>query len=375
MVSEDINDNIVAYNNRVAEARRKYEAEQRRIAEEVARRAAEEAERMAAEPQEWSGTGFALNKGYVVTNYHVIEDAKHITVTGVLGSFQTEYNAKVVATDVNNDIAIIKIEDNRFKGFGTIPYNINLQMAEVGDDIFVLGYPLTQTMGDEIKLTNGIISSRTGFQGDVSLYQMSAPVQPGNSGGPLFDYKGNVIGIVCAQHEGTENVGYAIKTSYLKKLAESSSLSNCFPKNNTVSSLSLSGKVKKLENFVFQIKCSNQTIGSSIINKDNNDRWVDYPTITNKLANDLTVVRVTLSSTYTSIEIRSRYSGYDWCNIDRNTYISANGEQKKLVQAVGINISPYVTYYYQKDITFTLYFPPIPFTTTQIDLIEPGGSV
>lgn len=224
-VIDDINDNIVNYNNRVAEARRKYEAAQM------------EAD---TEPQEWSGTGFALNNKYVVTNYHIVEDAKSINISGINGDFSTSYTASVVATDKVNDLAIIKINDGGFNGFGVLPYSINMKMAEVGDDIFVLGYPLTQTMGDEIKLTNGIISSRTGFQGDASLYQITAPLQPGNSGGPMFDSKGNVVGIVCAHHVGTENVGYAIKTSYLKNLAESSSLTNIFPTNNTVSTLPLS---------------------------------------------------------------------------------------------------------------------------------------
>ena len=208
--------------------------------------------------QEWSGTGFALNNGYVVTNFHVVEDAKSIKICGVNGDFDITYTASVVATDKVNDLAIIKVNDNKFSGFGSLPYSIDMQQAEVGEDVFVLGYPLTQTMGEEIKLTNGIISSRTGFQGDVSLYQMSAPIQPGNSGGPLFNSKGNVVGIVCAHHEGAENVGYAIKTSYLKNLAESTSLSNIFPTNNTVSKLQLSGQVKKLKNYVFLILCSNQ---------------------------------------------------------------------------------------------------------------------
>ena len=66
-------------------------------------------------------------------------------------------------------------------------------------------------MGDEVKLTNGIISSKTGFQGDVTTYQISVPLQAGNSGGPLFDSKGNVIGIVNAKHLGTENVSYVVK--------------------------------------------------------------------------------------------------------------------------------------------------------------------
>jgi S1-C subfamily serine protease len=75
-------------------------------------------------------------------------------------------------------------------------------------------------MGDEIKLTNGIISSKSGFQGDITAYQMTAPIQPGNSGGPMFDNKGNLIGIVNAKHMGAENASYAIKSSYLLTLID-----------------------------------------------------------------------------------------------------------------------------------------------------------
>lgn len=137
-----------------------------------------------SESAEWSGTGFALKNGYVVTNYHVIDGAKSITVQGVKGIFNTSYNATLVGSDKNNDLALLKISDSSFNGFGTIPYSISPSISEVGEDIFVLGYPLTSTMGDEIKLTTGVISSKTGFQGDVALYQISAPIQPGNSGGP-----------------------------------------------------------------------------------------------------------------------------------------------------------------------------------------------
>ena len=361
-VIDDINDNIVSYNNRAAEARRKYEAAQI------------EAE---TKPQEWSGTGFALNNGYVATNYHVVEDAKSINISGIGGDFSISYTASVIATDKVNDLAIIKISDGRFNGFGILPYAINMKMAEVGDDIFVLGYPLTQTMGDEIKLTNGIISSRTGFQGDASLYQMTAPLQPGNSGGPMFDSKGNVVGIVCAHHVGTENVGYAIKTSYLKNLAESSSLSNIFPSNNTVASLPLSGQVKKLKKYVYLIKCSSRSNGttrSTTTTTSGGDRTVYYPSVSRTDAKDLTITSISLTDSYTAIQIRSKFTNYAWCQIYADTYITANDRQYKLVRTEGINISPQVTYYNYKDITFTLYFPPIPSTTTQIDLIEPGTS-
>lgn len=205
---------------------------------------------------EWSGTGFALNNGYIITNYHVIEEATSIIVKGIKGNFSNTYNAEVVATDKYNDLALLKIIDSRFTGFGTIPYKVKTNISEVGEDVFVLGYPLTSTMGDEIKLTTGVISSKTGFQGDVSLYQISAPVQPGNSGGPLFDSKGNLIGIVNSKHTGAENVGYAIKASYLSNLVESSVSSSILPSNNTISSQPLTGKVKAVKNFVFMIECS-----------------------------------------------------------------------------------------------------------------------
>lgn len=209
-----------------------------------------------SKPSAWTGTGWAIGSGYLVTNYHVVEDAGSISIKGVKGNFSIGYSAQVVATDRVNDIAVLKINDSQFKGYGTVPYGISSRMADVGEDIFVLGYPLTQTMGEEIKLTNGIISSRTGFQGDVANYQMSAPIQPGNSGGPMFDSKGNVIGIVCAHHKGAENASYAIKTSYLKILIESAGLNIPFPGNNTISTLPLAEKVKRAKNFVFYIECS-----------------------------------------------------------------------------------------------------------------------
>lgn len=208
---------------------------------------AEESKMDEMQLKEWTGTGFALKNGYVVTNYHVIENAKSINIQGVNGDFAQQYDATIVATDKYNDLALLQITDNSFKGFGTIPYSVKTTVSEVGEDIFVLGYPLTSTMGDEIKLTTGIISSKTGFQGDVSLYQISAPIQPGNSGGPLFDYQGNLVGIVNAKHKGAENVGYAIKTSYLKNLIESSITTSILPNNNQTAGLPLTSKVKSLK--------------------------------------------------------------------------------------------------------------------------------
>ena len=204
----------------------------------------------------WSGTGFAIGEEYLITNHHVVEGATNITGTGINGNFDYDYEADVIAVDPNNDLALIQVSDYSFNGFGNIPYRIKNGLSNVGEDVFVLGYPLTSTMGDEIKLTTGVISSKSGFQGDISLYQISAPIQPGNSGGPLFDARGNVIGVICAKHGNAENVSYAIKSSYLLNLVESAIDHFRFPATNQISALSRPQKIQKVKNFVVMIKCS-----------------------------------------------------------------------------------------------------------------------
>jgi len=202
-----------------------------------------------------SGTGFAISSnGIIVTNYHVIDGAKTIKVRGVNSDFNKIYKAKVLVSDKNNDLALIQIDDYGFTSLGTIPFTIKTSLAGVGENIFVLGYPLRATMGDEIKLTNGIVSSKTGFQGDITSYQISAPVQPGNSGGPLFDSQGNLIGIINAKHGGAENASYAVKTSYLTNLID---LLPSPPKLQTVNSLTgktLTQQVELVKKFVYIIE-------------------------------------------------------------------------------------------------------------------------
>lgn len=215
---------------------------------------------------EWTGTGFALKNNYIVTNYHVINDAKSIYIKGIKGNFTKGYNAEVVAKDIQNDLAILKVHGVIIPS-ASIPYSIKSNNAEVGEEVFVLGYPLTSTMGDEIKLTTGVISARSGFLGNVSLYQISAPIQPGNSGGPLFDSKGNVIGVVVAKYNGAENVGYAIKASCLKNLMESKLSYNILPQTNNIASLNLSNKVRSVKNYVYYIICSSKETDGNISSK------------------------------------------------------------------------------------------------------------
>lgn len=212
--------------------------------------------------KQWSGSGIVIAPNYVATNFHVVDEAKSLCITNVDGNKNVRYNVDVVAVDKFNDLAILKVNDNLFKSFQTIDYGFNTAVKDLGTDVFVLGYPLISTMGEDIKLTNGIISSKTGFQGDVSLYQISAPIQPGNSGGPLFDYEGNLIGIVNAKHMGAENVGYAIKLSYLQNLIESSNVPVKLESTNVIKDFSLAAKIKEISPNVVCIKANIQTHAS-----------------------------------------------------------------------------------------------------------------
>lgn len=205
-------------------------------------------------PDKWSGSGFAIQEGYVVTNYHVVDGASKITVQGTQDVFSESVDAQVVATDKDNDLAILKIKGDVSEK--PLPYSIKTFISDVGEDVWVLGYPLTSTMGDEIKLTTGIISSRSGYEGSVSMYQISAPAQPGNSGGPVFDKDGNLIGIICSKHTGAENATYAIKASCLRNLVESSINHDILPHTNLLSGKELTEKVKEVKGFVYYINCT-----------------------------------------------------------------------------------------------------------------------
>ena len=201
-----------------------------------------------------SGTGFAIsNTGYIVTNYHVVENAKTIKVKGINGDFNSSVTARIELTDKNNDLAIIKLEYGNAIN-GTIPYVISSKSDVVGSDVFALGYPLRATMGDEVKLTNGIISANSGFQGDITKYQISVPVQPGNSGGPLINAQGSLIGIINAKHLETENVSYAVKSIYLQSLIASLSGNVSLSQTNLLTGKTLSQKVQLVKRFVYVIE-------------------------------------------------------------------------------------------------------------------------
>ena len=123
--------------------------------------------------------------------------------------------AKVVRVDKDIDLALLKV-DGSFT-----PVNLAAASAEpLGKNVFTLGYPRPDYMGETIKATRGIISGLEGYRGSVYCYQMDASIQPGNSGGPVSDETGSVIGISVASFTDAQNVNYAIKKNYLIRFIE-----------------------------------------------------------------------------------------------------------------------------------------------------------
>lgn len=197
------------------------------------------------------GSGFIISKdGYVLTCYHVINDSQIIKVK--IGD--NLHPAKLVYKDSNNDLALLKVSGT----FTALAFSSN-RTAKMGQEVFTIGYPNPILQGVNEKLTKGSINSLTGFQDDIRLYQISIPIQPGNSGGPLLDMNGNVIGIVVAMLDANtafkvsgslpQNVNYAIKSTYAQALLDTMT---------KVSGSSLLPKFKKetFDNVVERVKKS-----------------------------------------------------------------------------------------------------------------------
>ena len=145
---------------------------------------------------------------------------------------------------------MLKIKDNSFVRLPQIPYVFTAKTEDVGTEVFALGYPKTQKLGNEIKFTDGKISAKTGAKGDIRLYQISVPITHGNSGGPLFDSKGNLIGITSSGWDNENNINYAIKSIYLKNLVDVLPENITLPHHTAIANKPLTEKVKILSDFV-----------------------------------------------------------------------------------------------------------------------------
>jgi S1-C subfamily serine protease len=203
-------------------------AEAQRLSREFRPRTGEHAASAPREPAttaiKRSGTGFFITtNGYLLTAYHVVKEAAALQIWKD-GRLTT---ARLVRVDAANDIVLLKVDKLTVAALPVI----SSRDVRTGLDVFTLGFPNIQLQGTEVKYTQGNISSLTGAGNDPRLFQISVPVQPGNSGGPLMDEHGQVIGLVIAKLDEIytarttgslpQNVNYALKSSLVLSFLES----------------------------------------------------------------------------------------------------------------------------------------------------------
>lgn len=157
-----------------------------------------------------SGTSFFIDSIHLLTNYHVVNGNGELKVY----INNKTYNCKIEKYDSTIDLAVLKVLN--FKSNSWAKFNTNEH--EIGESCYAIGFPLSSIIGDDLKFTSGIISSLKGYRGHPNYLQITAPIDRGNSGGPLIDQAGNVIGVISAKLTIGTNIGYAIKTEVVKKI-------------------------------------------------------------------------------------------------------------------------------------------------------------
>jgi S1-C subfamily serine protease len=177
-----------------------------------------------------SGTGFFVTRsGLIATNWHVVADAKNITVA--FPNWSGSAPAEVVIRDKVNDLALLRITDPAKQAANCSEPPFQLRSSNnvaLGEHVSTIGYPLSSILGSSPKFAEGVVSSKSGVQDDPRTLQISAQVQPGSSGSPLFDNEGNVVGVVVATLDAgklyqienalPQNVNFAVKSDYLLSL-------------------------------------------------------------------------------------------------------------------------------------------------------------
>ncbi|TCT04211.1 trypsin-like peptidase [Aquabacter spiritensis] len=167
-------------------------------------------------PKSSTGTGFFVSwSGYILTNHHVVEKCK---VLEAVRPGAPPVPARLVSVDPTNDLALLQVSLRTRELPAFVP------RARIGQSVFIYGFPLTQRLASTGNFTTGAVSGMAGVGDDTSRLQFSAPVQPGNSGGPVLDQNGNVMAVVVSvllptqdeksgQGPPPQNANFAIKSS------------------------------------------------------------------------------------------------------------------------------------------------------------------
>lgn len=203
-------------------------------------------------PANLEGSGFALNnKGFILTSWHMVNGADSIFIEN---KSTGRSSTKIIFSDPKMDIAILEIQDKSISKNWQLPFTFSNKPSDIGEKVFTLGYPRKDVVYGE-----GALSSLTGYRDDTTMYQVSIPVNPGNSGGPLLDEQGNVIGLIRGKVTNAEATSFAIKSKEILKtissvetesLKKDLSISN---KKNSLKGLKRSEQIKRLNPYVFNV--------------------------------------------------------------------------------------------------------------------------
>lgn len=201
-------------------------------------------------PGNYAGTGFLLSaKGYVATSYHVVKEADSVVIENdTYGRLKTV----VVHSDPINDISILKID--KPLGLKSLPFTIVEDEASLAEEVYTLGYPR-----EDVVFGEGSVSALTGYLQNPNAYQISIPVNPGNSGGPLLNSKGDLIGMISGLQTQTSGAAFAIKSSVLLNSVVDPAMDSllvplALPKQNTIKSVGRIQQVKQWRDFVFVVR-------------------------------------------------------------------------------------------------------------------------
>ncbi|MCU0389257.1 MAG: serine protease [Chitinophagaceae bacterium] len=197
------------------------------------------------------GTSFLIDgDGYLVTNSHVVQNASTLIVVNK----GKEYIAKKVYDNQKTDLAILKITDADWKSFSKLPYDIRKGVVDLGEEIFTLGYPR-----NEVVYNRGYMSARSGYQDDTLSIQLSISANPGNSGGPVLDKNGSIVGILSTRDRQANDVVFASKAVNISKAIEELREDTAHKSLNTPSYSAIKGvdrvqQIKKIQDCVFMVK-------------------------------------------------------------------------------------------------------------------------
>ena len=201
-----------------------------------------------------AATGFLINgRGFMITNAHVVKNSKNIRVFNTKGE---QFDAFVVRLDPARDVAIIKIDDAQFKPVSSLPYGISKTTSDIAEPIFTLGFPREEVV---YVYGEGYMSANSGFKGDTLSCQISVPANPGNSGGPVFNHNGEVIGILSARENDAQGAVFAIQSKYIYKAIEDLKKNKYYESLRISSKSSIGGldkvqQVKKIQDYIFMVK-------------------------------------------------------------------------------------------------------------------------